>query len=316
MGSTNSSYSELNQPDLTEQNNNFFELLRTNNIKEITNSINENPKIVNIKNKDVSPLIFVMNLPDVSFDLIKLLVSNGASVNSQTNNGITALNIAIFRKLSFKIINYLLENKANPDLEDTFLVHIIKLPANALIYACFTDNLKVTKRLVNNYNMQINNNHLDVACSQTSYKVGKYILQTITPTYQQLVKLCGSGTNNNLYKFVNLMLSKNIIISNSDALDNIVVHQLDKKFVSIIEKLIPDNIEKEIYNPIFSACYSKCDYEIIEILIKAGYEINRIVFNTTAICHASKYSNEVVKLLIDNGAKYNMTSYDIPSVWI
>ena len=76
-----------------------------------------------------------LSLTEENLNEMKILLENGADINSQDENGFSALIMAT-NKNNLDMVKFLLENGANINLQDQF-------GWSALIYATLSDNLEI-----------------------------------------------------------------------------------------------------------------------------------------------------------------------------
>ena len=309
MGSSIYSLLPTQGPDTNQPN--IFDM---HDITSLRKYLLEHPKSVNDVHElsGMTKLMLVCSYPynDNSVEFARLLLDTGASINQQTTNGRTALTIAIYNnnksKNSIKLIKLLLERGANPFLKDTF---ITPYEYQSIDYACYTNNLEILKLLLHPI---VSNDHLLTACRYGSYKCASYLLDNYKFTNLSECLLAACSTLNKVsYKLITKLLylgaSPNFEMNTTNPLLEFLSHKIPNSQVSLVKRLIP-KFECHI-SPILIACSHQCEYDVIKLLVEHGYEINTSFSfnNKTPIMYASEYSNDVVILLLQHGAKYKMT---------
>ena len=120
------------------QKTNFFDAIRNNDIVQITQKIKNDNSVVNKRNKNgFTPLILASYYNRI--EIAKILLAHQADINAISNMG-TALMAATY-KGDLEMVNFLLDNKANPNITD-------KKSTTALHLACIFNKTEIAKTLL------------------------------------------------------------------------------------------------------------------------------------------------------------------------
>ncbi|KAH9502360.1 hypothetical protein Btru_073534 [Bulinus truncatus] len=216
-------------------------------------------------------------------DLVKLLVTNGAIVNCQNNDGQTPLMLGVKKASSLPLIEYLLSSKCCAD---------INLQDNHGRTA-----LMISTELQDFSSMKLLMSHKEIKLGFKDEN-GK--------TAFDLAKDCGIQELFRTFRTGNLkgMSFKPLVLAikkrNADLVRS-VLYTVTLKEVNTLD----DNL----YSPLMISVIEKCvNIEIVQMLLKAGADVNKASpnENVTALFLACKSGSlEAVKLLVKEGADVN-----------
>lgn len=285
---------------------------KSNDLKKVESILsNCDEKIINQPNSKLETPLFWACEKD-NFEIAKMLIEHGAikSINESLQSPI----LSSYEQGDKKIFVYLLKNGA--DLNQK----IYGMKGSIIHLACLEDDLKMVKFLVQHgYEVdnraESNETPLMIACCEKNIEIAKYLLSAGA----SLEKVDNNGMNAFFYaiqtgsiKMIDLMLANGGNINSKKFHDGrtLLIHSILINNNKVTKYLISKGADVNMpdYNnttPLFFACYMN-NFEIVKLLIDNGAKesINKCDNNkNTAIKIAYEFGYEkIVNYLIKNGA--------------
>lgn len=279
-----------------------------------------NPDIHSGKQKE--PLLSQLIEQKADLELIEMLIKKGADINGVNAMGDTPLITAARNAEDEKIINLLLENKADMNIKN-------KQGFTALLTAAASNkNPEVTLTLLKKADSKLDTDHVLEFVQQNpnrevTTKAAKYILDTENAKIAEKEKNDTSIWFNNK-DFVNALKTNNVAaikkaLSKKLSLDNLMQGQVNALMMAAafsttkepVQLLVKAGAQINGTNnngdtPLMTAAVTNPNLPAFEALIEAGADVNAadIQGNSILYAAASKNPNEKVPaFLIKNGAK-------------
>ena len=276
--------------------NNYTEIV------ELLLSYKKNEIDINKKNTQGSTALMFAS-ENGNAKIVKLLIENGANPDLQNNSGLTALMLAC-DNLKNEVIKLLIENNANINLED-------KNSNTALMIACEKNDIETVELLINK-NVEINhknktlNTPILLATTNNYYEVveilarnGADVNSTDINGVSPLIQASISGYDEIVKTLINHNVNVNYCINENQTALSLAIARNYNKIAELLIKS-PIDITKETRSFI-TACENG-NYEIINLLIEKGIDINAtdsVGINALSISCAHGYE-KIVELLLTN----------------
>ena len=255
----------------------------------------------------IPPLYYAINMQ--RYDIVKLLIDNGADINAKNYKSMSPLTAALFCNSSYEIIELLINNGADINVDDKeqirqyfgYIFGVYRIKPDLLINKCidlnrrtpnFSTALHIALLLKVSYTKikLLIENGANVNAKDYYFRTPLIYSIGFDCSYEIVKLLIDNGSNINEKFYCNLVQSQ-------DYIDKMISQNIKEKF---------NEGENTYYlTPLHFAVILERPYEIIKLLIDSGSNVNaQDNYLMTPLHYAiyNNYSFDTVKLLIDNGA--------------
>lgn len=236
--------------------------------------------------------------------IVQILIEAGAQVNITRNDAVTILEDACSVG-SVKIVDMLLKSGADPNFYGSTNSGIIGIPLYAAIRKKHLDICKVLVDAGANTNISINlfknKNITSMAAYYSNIDIVKYF-------YKKNIKidLATAFMLNMPEKISTLMKKEN---NPKLKLEMLLIDAMDKNNFDLTNALVNYGVAVNIHN--LHVAIARESVDLVRILAPRIIDINLYAFQETTLHKAAKYYNEeIVSVLLENGANPNLVNKD------